>query len=338
MRRNLLDDSRVESHSLEAVLSTLMDIQVQTFSLDDNVPALGYQTKYQLKNEPQTTVQLGVMDSHNAMTYLKGQFVSIMAAAAHVLGNTVTDATWNRVVQAMPSWQLDQECQGHWRRYCTRLPYWEIDLNRPGYSATYSAKAVCAAILMSRFDTINRYLGAATATDGNIVTDPTTGCQFRQLSKTTLPAKLDRQCIDKEEDDITHPAFQPVLSDLLPGHRFVHKYSSLPSDAYRTLKTENLQYTRFWEHDLTIKKDAKGVPNRTKHFWNRLFRSLPWSCADQKEMGFVTPALPADDDLELVINDWHVSTIEQSAFWKNDVPVDMRAMGCLLYTSDAADE
>ena len=220
MRRNLLDDSRVKSHSLEAVLSTLMDIQVQTFSLDDNVPALGYQTKYQLKNEPQTTVQLGVMDSHNAMTYLKGQFVSIMAAAAHVLGNPVTDATWNRVVQAMPSWQLDQECQGHWRRYCTRLPYWEMDLDRPGYSATYSAKAVCAAILMSRFDTINRYLGAATATDGNIVTDPTNGCQFRQLSKTTLPAKLDRQSIDKEEDDITHPAFQPVLSDLLPGHRF----------------------------------------------------------------------------------------------------------------------
>ena len=49
VRRNLLDDSRVKSHSLEAVLSALMDIQVQTFSLDDNVPALGYQTKYQLK-------------------------------------------------------------------------------------------------------------------------------------------------------------------------------------------------------------------------------------------------------------------------------------------------
>ena len=140
---------------------------------------------------------------------------------------------------------------------------------------------------MSRFDTINRYLGGAVATDGKIMTDPANGYQFRQLNKTTLPAKLDRQCIDKEEDDITHPAFQPVLSDLLPGHRFVHKYSSLPSDAYRTSKIENLQYTRFWEHDLTIKKDAKGVPNRTKHFWNRLFRSLPWSCADQKEMGFV---------------------------------------------------
>ena len=83
-----------------------MDIQIQTFAIDDNVPALGYQTKYQLKNEPQTTVQLGVADSHNAMTYLKGQFVSIMAAAAHVLGNNVTDATWNRIVQAMPP--------GHW--------------------------------------------------------------------------------------------------------------------------------------------------------------------------------------------------------------------------------
>ena len=59
----------LNSHSLEAVLSTLMDIQVQTFSVDDNVPALGYQTKYQLKNVPETTVQLGVIDSHSAMTY-----------------------------------------------------------------------------------------------------------------------------------------------------------------------------------------------------------------------------------------------------------------------------
>eukprot|EP00973_Karenia_brevis_P064009 8895056-Karenia_brevis.AAC.1 len=74
-----------------------MDIQIQTFSSDDNVRALGYQTKYQLRNEPQTTVQLDVMDSHNAMTHLRGQFVSITAAAAHVLGDNVTDATWNRI-------------------------------------------------------------------------------------------------------------------------------------------------------------------------------------------------------------------------------------------------
>eukprot|EP00973_Karenia_brevis_P026983 3722424-Karenia_brevis.AAC.1 len=79
------------------------------------------------------------MDSHNAMTHLRGRLVSIMAAAAHVLGNNVTDAAWNRIVQAMPSWHLDQDCEGHWRRYCTRIPYLEMDLNRPGYSATYSA-------------------------------------------------------------------------------------------------------------------------------------------------------------------------------------------------------
>eukprot|EP00973_Karenia_brevis_P024384 3362836-Karenia_brevis.AAC.1 len=159
-----------------------------------------------------------------------------------------------------------------------------MDLDRPGYSATYSAKAVSAAILMSRFDTINPYLGGATATDGTIVTDPANGKKCRQLAKTTLPAKLGRQTIDKEEDDVTHPASHPVLSlsDFIPGHRFVHKYSSVDSDVYRVLKTENLQYTRFWEHDLTTKKDAKGVPNRTKHFWNRLFRSLPWCCADAK--------------------------------------------------------
>eukprot|EP00973_Karenia_brevis_P095416 12427222-Karenia_brevis.AAC.1 len=65
--------------------------------MDDNAPALGYQTKCQPKNEPQTTVQLGVMDSHSAMIHSRGQFVSIMAAAAHVLANNVTDATWNRI-------------------------------------------------------------------------------------------------------------------------------------------------------------------------------------------------------------------------------------------------
>eukprot|EP00973_Karenia_brevis_P077728 10801279-Karenia_brevis.AAC.1 len=64
-----------------------MDIQIQTFPIDDNVPALGCQTKYQLRNEPQTAVQLGTMDGHNAMTHLRGHFVSIMAAAAHVFSN-----------------------------------------------------------------------------------------------------------------------------------------------------------------------------------------------------------------------------------------------------------
>eukprot|EP00973_Karenia_brevis_P035443 4885090-Karenia_brevis.AAC.1 len=88
---------------------------------------------------------------------------------------------------------------------------------------------------MSRFDTINRYLGGATATDGTIVTDPANGKQCRQLDKTALPAKLDRQTIDRKEDDITHPALQPVLSDLIPGHRLAHKCSSLESDAYRVL-------------------------------------------------------------------------------------------------------
>ena len=100
----------------------------------------------------------------------------------------------------------------------------------------------------------------------------------------------------------------------------------MESDAYRIVKTENLQYTRFWEHDLTTKKDAKGIPSRTKNFWNRFFRSLPWSCADAKSIGFLTPQLSDNDVPQWVTTDWDVSTIEQSAFWKTDVSEDLRAM------------
>ena len=199
-----------------------------------------------------------------------------------------------------------------------------MEFSRAGYSTTFSAKAVSAAILMSRFDTINRYLGHATVAGASIVTDELNGKQCRKLRTTTLPTRMDRQTIDKDEDDITHPAFNPVLSDLLPGHRFVHKYSSYESDAYRVLKTENVQFTRFWEHDLTTKKDAKGVPSRTKHFWTRLWRALPWTCPDGRSIGFIAPELTNIEVPTCISSDWDVSTLDREAFWKTDLCPEIR--------------
>jgi len=122
-RRNLHDDAKVNTHSLELLVRTGMNIQINVHHPEDAIGGLCYQLKYNLKPEPQTMIQLGKAESHNAVQFLHGQFVSASQAAAFVLEDPITDCTRNDSPVAIPSWTLNKSCQGIWRRYCIRLPF-----------------------------------------------------------------------------------------------------------------------------------------------------------------------------------------------------------------------
>ena len=114
-KRHLDDDARVLTHSVPLLARTLMNIQINQHHPEDAHGALNYQVKYNLKPEPQTVVQLGCASEHEAVRYLKGQFLSVSAAAAFVLEDPVTECTRNVSPLAFPSWRVgDTEVvQGH---------------------------------------------------------------------------------------------------------------------------------------------------------------------------------------------------------------------------------
>lgn len=290
-RRNLADDARVNTHSLSLLLRTGMNIQVNLHHPDDALAGLSYQLKYNLKPEPQTQVEITKAESHDAVQYLHGQFLSASQAAAFVLEDPITDCTRNVSPVAIPSWTIHKKCQGVWRRYCIRLPYHEDGNCRYGYNRHLRSAEVHIAMLFARFQVIARYLGEerdeAPVEYGSTETGAVTETQTTQ--KQIHPQKLNRCFWDDRPDDPTHPCYNAVLSELLPGERFILTAGRLKTDAYRRLRNAKLQFARFWEYDLSTKKDVMGIPARTNHFKVRLFKVLPWWSPDGKNLITVTP-------------------------------------------------
>ena len=153
------------------------------------------------------------------------------------------------------------------------------------------------AVLLASFKSHGRYLGDERDShevggghdvgDGDERVDATS-------SKSMHPQKLSRRAgqWDGRHDDIRHPDYNTILSELLPGERFIlcgRVATKLRTDAYRKLCNSHLQFARFWEYSLSTTKDAKGIPQRTNHFRQRLFEKLPWWSCDDNTNVIVTP-------------------------------------------------
>ena len=98
---------------------------------------------------------LAASDSHNALSYLQGQFISIASACAFVLDDPITECTRNETPLAIPSWSIgkDSGCQGRWRRFSMRAPYLEADISRSGYTNSVPAPMLLLAVYLSSFPT-----------------------------------------------------------------------------------------------------------------------------------------------------------------------------------------
>ena len=108
-------------------------------------------------------------------------------------------------------------------------------------------------------------------------------------NKTTQPKVLSRKTWDDCPDDPTHPDYNRVISELLPGHRLVSSRGSYKTDVARKLPNSRLQFARFWEYDLSTKVDARNVPARSRHFQQRLFSVLPWWSPDGNRVICILP-------------------------------------------------
>ena len=101
----------------------------------------------------------------------------------------------------MPAW--DAACgNGAWRRYCSRFPYKDGVAPYAAYAAELASEAVLLAVVLGRFEVINRYLGpgrqnlgAEDTTDAGKTPPPDGSCR---------PTKLDRRQggFDSRPDDV----------------------------------------------------------------------------------------------------------------------------------------
>ena len=297
-KRHLEDDARVLTHSVPLLARTLMNIQINQHHPNDAHGGLNYQVKYNLKPEPQTVVQLGCASDHEAVRYLKGQFLSVSAAASFVLEDPITECTRNNSPLALPSWKVghSDDVQGRWRRYCCRLPYREEETSlgraRFGYHLQLSDAEVFLAILFAPFLSFARYFGDARDEKLAAGAAVSAGEKTKDSEKGIHPTRLFRAPTgnwDHVADDYRHPQFNIVISNLLPGEKFIPLQGSLTTDAYRKLRNGKLQFPRFWEYDLSTKKDIDGTPSRTHHFRIRLFKVLPAVSLDSEEVVLATP-------------------------------------------------
>lgn len=111
VRRNLLDDAYVRGHTLYSILSTLMDVLIQTFSPEDAAPALAYQPKYQCKLEPQVALQQKQEDGHPASDLFKTQLKALNSIMAEIMNNNILESSFANPILALPCWKLDDTSQ-----------------------------------------------------------------------------------------------------------------------------------------------------------------------------------------------------------------------------------
>ena len=138
-------------------------------------------------------------------------------------------------------------------------------------------------ILLATFLTFCRYFGDARAEAVGTI-DNAAPSEMDSVTnkrpKTTIPQQLSRHTWDGRPDDPSHPHYNRILSELLPGNRLVCIRGSYKTDVARKLRNGRLQFPRFWEYDLSTKVDANNIPVRSRHFQQRLLRVLSWWSPD----------------------------------------------------------
>ena len=303
-RSNLDDDAWIKVHSLPLLVRSLMNVQTNQHHPHSGHRSLGYSLKYQLKTEPQTQIAVAHETDHAAVQFLRGQFVSISQASAFVLEDPVTESTQGVTPLALPSWEVSatRSCQGLWRRYVQRLPYREMDVSRSGYSRDVSGAEMQLSVIFASFLRLNRYFGdardlGAECGDG-LQANPSRAAEA--AGPQLHPTKLSRHTWDGVLDDMRHPDFDPVLTELLPGEALISSVGARESHVFRKFRNGRLQFPRFIEYDLSFKLDNEGVQQRVRHFQARLFKYLPWLTRGGKDttvIATIMSPLPYDIDM-----------------------------------------
>jgi hypothetical protein len=199
-----------------------------------------------------------------------------------VLDDPLTSCTRSECPLVFPSWTItsDAHSQGLWRRYAERFPYLEHERERAGYDGTVQASELKLSVFMATLTRFVRYFGderyAAEEQESDAEAPPAESNAKKSKRTDTLPSTLTRHVWDDVHDDATHTDFDHIFTRLLPGHKIVFGASGVKTNAWRRLRNGRLQFARYLPYDLSLRKTAFEVTNRSMHFQTRLFERLPW--------------------------------------------------------------
>ena len=97
----------------------------------------------------------------------------------------------------------------------------------------------------------------------------------------STPQKMDRNNYQEACDDYLHPLYDPVLSEMLPGERFVmhdgYNTNFNSNDVWKRVQNGSLRYPYLQSFDLLHSKEIFGTTSAEKHYEMRLFRALSLS-------------------------------------------------------------
>ena len=107
-KTHLDDDAYNKTTSLECLVDTLMNIQVNAHHPDGDAPNASYPLKYALKPERTLKLSLAHETDDLVLQHIRGQFVSLGEVVESLLGDPVVDATFsmNTCPLLYPSWQM----------------------------------------------------------------------------------------------------------------------------------------------------------------------------------------------------------------------------------------
>ena len=164
-KTHLDDDAYNKTTSLECLVDTLMNIQVNAHHPDGDAPNVSYPLKYALKPERTLKLSLAHETDDLVLQHIRGQFVSLGEVVESLLGDPVVDATFSMDICPLlyPSWQMTpgmDKVQAIWRDYAFRFPFADSAEHRYGYVCQVHGLALQVSTVMASASRFLRYFHA----------------------------------------------------------------------------------------------------------------------------------------------------------------------------------
>ena len=278
-RTHLDDDAYNKTTTVECIVASLMNVQVNAHHPEGDAPNACYPIKYGLKPERSLKLQIGHESDDAVLRHFRGQFISLGEVVQAHLGDSVVDATFSQEIAPLmfPSWQVQysmKQVQTNWRNYTYRYPYKNITEHLNGYNCEVHAHALQLSILMATSARFLRYFNS------EIV---------RKDQKYPLhPASMTRYIWKETVEDIHQTNYDPILAEVLPSYRLYLESQNAENTSlvvHRKLSKDELRYPRFFFYTPVQKPGKDDMMLRTHHFRIRLFEHLPWLAVQNNNNG-----------------------------------------------------
>ena len=273
-KTHLDDDAYNNVTSLECLVDTLMNVQVNAHHPDGDVPNACYPLKYALKPEKTLQLSLAHETDDQVLQHMRGQFISLGEVVESLLGDKVVDATFSQEICPLlfPAWKIPPKMvkvQSMWRDYAFRFPFEHREESRFGYECRVPGLALQVSTVMAPASRFLRYFHAEIE---------------RKDQKYELhPKSMTRHVWKDATEDVHQQWYDPILAEILPSYRLANTY--IVKDQLKTvnrkLAKDSLRYPRYMFYEPVLISGKDEISKRANHFKIRLFEFLPWLASQQ---------------------------------------------------------